>query len=154
MYNKILVPLDGSEMSECSLEHVKAIASGCDAGEVVLLTVTGEEGGAAVTWGGAVSAEQLDRIERQARNAAIEYMKKVTDQLRAEGLNAGSVVLKGAPADAILDYAENNGVDLVIISTHGRSGASRWALGSVANHVLRKSLAPVMIVSPRGCRIN
>ena len=154
MYNKILVPLDGSEMSECSLEHVKAIASGCDAGEVVLLTVTGEEGGGAVTWGGAASAEQLDRMERQARNAAIEYMKKVTDQLRAEGLNAGSMVLKGSPADAILDYAENNGVDLIIISTHGRSGPSRWALGSVTDHVLRKSIMPVMIVSPKGCRVN
>jgi nucleotide-binding universal stress UspA family protein len=93
-------------------------------------------------------------MERQARNAAIEYITKVTDQLRAAGLNAGSVVLKGSPAEAILDYAGSNDVDLVILSTHGRSGPSRWALGSVADHVLRRSVVPVMIISPKGCRIG
>ena len=54
----------------------------------------------------------------------------------------------------ILEYAQNNNIDLIIISTHGRSGISRWAFGSVADKVVRTSTVPVLTVTPTGCRIG
>ena len=71
-----------------------------------------------------------------------------------EGISARGEVVTGKAADAILDYAEKNNVDLIIMSTHGRSGISRWAFGSVADRVVRHSIAPVLLVAPAGCRIN
>ena len=64
------------------------------------------------------------------------------------------VVIQGKVAEGILDYVVKNQVDLIMMSTHGRSGPSRWALGSVADRVIRHSLIPVLIVSPKGCRIT
>lgn len=149
MYNKILVPLDGSELSECSLEHVREIAKGCQVPEVVLLAVVEKYERAGFSWGGVVAEQQLAEEARKMEAKASEYLKKVAQGLTKEGLFVETRILSGSAPEAILDYAKENNVDLIIMSSHGRSGVARWAIGSVADRVLRYSSVPVMVVSPQ-----
>lgn len=147
MYKKILVPLDSSEFSECSLRHVKAIANGCGVPEVILLQVVEPirqvyEMGEELT---------LD-LERRNEAAVREYLNQVAADLKKEGIVAVTIVSRGEVSGEILDYAEKNKVDLIVMSTHGRSGVSRWLLGSVTDRVLRHSVVPVLVVSPPACR--
>jgi len=146
MYKRILVPLDGSKIAESALEHLKAVAIGCHVTETVFLTAieplqTGRPYGTSDEW--------LLDIQRKARIAAENYIKEVADKMGKEGVNARTVIIQGSPADTILDYATNNEVDLIIMSTHGRSGISRWTFGSVADKVVRYSTVPVLIVRPK-----
>ena len=156
MYNKILVPLDGFELAECILDHVRTIVTGCQVSEVVLLTVVEvyEKGLPSTTWGGVISAEQRAALAVESIAEAKEYLTKVADKLREEGMFVHPEVIQGEVAEGILDYATENQVDLIMMSTHGRSGPSRWALGSIADRVIRHSPIPVLIVSPKGCRIS
>lgn len=156
MYNKILVPLDGSEPAECVLEHVRAIATGCHVSEVVLLMIVEqyEEGPAGITWGGVVSAEQVAAVAEKSQAEATDYITKVADKLKGEGMAVQALVIPGKAADRILDYAQKNQADLIVMSTHGRSGPSRWAFGSIADRVIRHSRIPVLIVPPKGCRVS
>jgi nucleotide-binding universal stress UspA family protein len=149
MYTKVLVPLDGSDLSECTLEHLKAVAAGCHIPEVILLRIT--EPIPSAYW---ETGEDLVRQgEQMATQNAKDYLARVADRLKADGINAEPVVLYGKAADAILDYAKDRAVDLIIMSTHGRSGVSRWVLGSVADRIVRHSTAPVLTVPPSGCRV-
>ena len=156
MYSKVLVPLDGMELAECILGHVREIVTGCQVSEVVLLTVVEpyEKGLPNTTWGGVISAEQGAELAIESRAKARDYITKVADKLGKECMFVQPVVIQGNVAEGILDYAIENQVDLIMMSTHGRSGPSRWALGSVADRVIRHSPIPVLIVSPKGCRIT
>ena len=166
MYKKILVPLDGSKLSECSLDELKTIALGCHVPEVVLLAVIeGEETGipfiAGAASGMALPSDAAEikserqaflKILDQAVAAAGEYLKRVSDILSKEGLSVTTKVLRGKPAESILDYANKNGIDLVIMSTHGH-GAAPWDVGKVADRIIRYSNIPVVVASPPGCRV-
>ena len=144
MYKKLLVPLDGSELSECSLEHVKAVAKGCQAKEAVLLQVI-EPDPQVIDIG--VSSERWYRDAQAKVQAEVKkYISQVADKLKKEGVAAKGVVIQGRAADEILDYATKNQMDLIIMSTHGRSGVSRWVFGSVAEKVIRHSTLPILIV--------
>ncbi|MFB0559201.1 MAG: universal stress protein [Dehalococcoidales bacterium] len=147
MYKKILAPLDGSKFSECSLEHVRAVAAGCKVPEVLFLMVI-EPPSQPLERGENWSREVVER----GRSWAEDYLAKVAKKLKKEGIAAQTTVLTGWPADQILDYADQNKADLIIMSTHGRSGVTRWVFGSVADRVLRHSKVPVLVVPPRGCR--
>jgi nucleotide-binding universal stress UspA family protein len=160
MYQKILGPLDGSKLSECSLEHIKAIATGCNTSEVILLYVIEEP---RVSFGEYASqqmveemAKQRDKERQETRKRAEDYLARVSADLKKAGLAVKTVItqpeLARGVADAILDYADKNKVDLIIMSTHGRAGVSRWAFGSVADRVIRHAKVPVMAVAATGCR--
>ncbi len=165
MYSKILVPLDGSEMAECSIEHVKTIALGCHVPEVVLLTVIEpiDEGSyiANLTGAGIIySPDKLANIKRDMDTnhenlhaAAGAYLKKVAEQLTKEGMNIKTDIIEGKAAETILDYAAKNSFDLIIISTHGWGGKTHWDFGAVTERVIRSSNIPVVVASPKGCRI-
>jgi nucleotide-binding universal stress UspA family protein len=157
MYKKILVPLDGSDLAECALEHVKAIATGCNVPEVILLRIveptssfsTGE-----LAASNAKLATQVEQqVEKEHQTQAQQYISNKVNKLKREGIAVTSEIISGKAADGILNYAEKNNIDLIIMSTHGRSGISRWAFGSTADKVSHYSTVPVLIVSPRGCRI-
>ncbi len=153
MYSKILVPLDGSELSECSLEHIKPAATGGGTAEVILLRVVEPPNSGEVSaWSqaGYTVTDVQNRIKKDAR----DYVSRAAEKLVNQGISARSEMIEGRAAETILDYAEKNGVDLIIISTHGRSGISRWAFGSVADRVVRHSPIPVLVISAPGCRIN
>ena len=152
MYQNILVPLDGSELAECVLPHVEAIAGGCQVASVVLVRVVEPPmfiGGDDYT----LTADQMKRIETEARASAEKYIAETVKRLKINGVK-GEVIIGGRSADMIADYANKNGVDLIVVATHGRSGVSRWVWGSVADRVLRSSCVPVMMVRAPGCVVG
>jgi len=82
--------------------------------------------------------------------AAKLYIEKMAVDLQKEGLEAKGISTVGRAADTILSYIDQNGVDLVVMSTHGRSGINRFFMGSVADKVVRHSKAPVLLISATG----
>jgi len=143
MYQRVLVPLDGSEMAECAFPHMKAVATGCNVVEVVLLRVIGP-----LLLPGDYIISENDRIRLEAKHRADaqSYMERVAKELGESGLNVRADIVEGEAAEGIVEYAEKRGIDLVVMATHGRSGIGRWALGSVADRVIRHSNVPVLLV--------
>ncbi len=150
MYKKILALLDGSELSEASLEHVRTVAAGCNVPEVVLLIVVEPVSSLSYASQAALDKGLIARMEQHSQAHAQDYIGRIVDKLKKQGIAAHGVVAWGMPADEILYYARKNEVDLIIMSTHGRSGVSRWAFGSVADKVMRYSPVPVLVVRPDG----
>ncbi|MGP8079437.1 MAG: universal stress protein [Dehalococcoidales bacterium] len=151
MYKKILVPLDGSKLAECALEHVKTIAVGCNVPEVVLLRVVEPNLAVsdALSEGATMYSELNDEIQQLAEN----YITGITIQFKSEsGIDVHSALTYGNAANEILEYASTNHVDLIVMTTHGRSGVSRWLFGNVADRISHHSTVPVLIVTPSGCR--
>jgi len=150
MYRHILVPLDGSELAECVLPHVKAISIGCTVVKVTL--IRGVEplhirGGLESH----ISAEERSRIEEQATVNAKEYLEKVAAQLKDEGISAGVEIIHGDIVNTLIEYANEKEVDLIIIASHGRGGISRWVWGSITDRILRAACVPVMMIRAPGC---
>ncbi len=148
MYRKILVPLDGSELAECALPHVESIAMGCQSVEVVLLRVIEPM---RLPGDYVISDKDRERIESNYKSDARDYLGRMVDELGGRGLSVGSDIVSGKVADSIVDYANRHGVDIIIMATHGRSGVSRWTLGSVADKVIHYAGVPVLMVRAPGC---
>jgi nucleotide-binding universal stress UspA family protein len=153
MYQKILVPLDGSQLAECVVEHVKSIATGCQVPTVALLRVV-EPLSLPANLPDEMAVDAYRDANVKAEDRAKNYLSEMAERLKAEGIAVETDITDGPPADEILSYAEKKGIDLIVMSTHGRSGVSRWFFGSVADKVVRQSLTPVLTVTPRGCRIR
>ena len=158
MYKKIMVPLDGSELAECVLPHVEAIANGCGVGEVVLVRVVEPVTliyGATTDGGSVFTEEDAERLRKKTdasnQTAAKDYLNQVAGKVKLGKVKVQKKLLSGKAAESLADYATNNDVDLVVIATHGRSGISRWVMGSVADRVLRSSCVPVLMVRVPGC---
>ena len=154
MYNKIMVPLDGSELAECVLPHVEAITAGCKITKVVFVRVVNPiRLPASVPARGEFGFSEKERrnLEEQYRQIAEDYLKKIVENTRIEGAVLDYEVLVGYVADTLAHWAEKNGVDLIVIASHGRSGISRWVMGSVADRVLRSACVPVLMIRAPGC---
>jgi nucleotide-binding universal stress UspA family protein len=150
MYKKIMVPLDGSELAECVLPHVEAIARGCEVKDVIFVRAvehlqlpSGSE------W--LPSPEEQKQIESSHRSDAQDYLNQLVGRLDYGGVNRHTEVIMGKAAEGLGDYAEKSGVDLIVIATHGRSGVSRWVWGGVADRILRSACVPVLMVRAPGC---
>lgn len=153
MYRKLLAPLDGSAFSECSLAHVKTIALGCEVPEVILLRVV-EPIHSSDMAAYAEAGIDTTQLMRDVENGARIYITKAADEMKKSGLRVEGVVTTGWAADTIMNYAQGNGVDLIVMSTHGRGGIGRWFMGSVTDKVVRHSPVPVLTVAPQGCRVS
>ncbi len=155
MYQKILVPLDGSELAECVLPHVEVIASGCRVGNIILArAVDPFELPASLEY--EVYArqdlqEEWQKAELEERLAAQEYLNRLVGRVRKEGRNVQAQVLVGRAATSLANYAAEERVDLIVMATHGRSGIRRWVWGSTADRLLRSSCVPVLMVRAPGC---
>jgi len=153
MYKKILVPLDGSKLAECALPHVEELAKGCDTGEVILVSVTERVKGyraleePSQPLGQQLIPEAFGKKEKQAQR----YLDRIAKAMAAKGINVSTEVLLWKPNEAIVGYAKQYRCDLIVMASHGRSGPSRWAHGSVANKVLRASGIPVLMIRAPGC---
>ncbi len=148
-YQKILVPLDGSKPSECILDHVRVVAKGCSVPKIVLLRVVEPFSPSAVS---VIGEAETRTILQKERRTAEEYLSYVAANLRSYCGGVEQVVVEGKAAEAILDYAKANAVDLIAMTTHGESGAMRWAVGSVAQRVQQHATVPMLTVTPAGCR--
>jgi nucleotide-binding universal stress UspA family protein len=162
--------LDGSELAEAVLPYVEELCHRCEPVEVILLQVLPPPSGrAGATFRPAGEDFPTTRLPDSpadletarhpiyrgqvmaAARAEVEVaLARATQRLCAGGLPLRIEVAFGRPADEIIDYAEREGVDLIVMSTHGRSGLTRWILGSVADKVLRGSHLPILLVRPPG----
>ena len=151
--SEILVPLDGSPLAEAVLEPVTALARLWDA-EISLMQVVSPV---------VFTSDPLFRVpagySEQAtgirRDAAQDYVRDVAERLRGTGVRASGVaVLGGGVAETLLDLALPGRVGLVAIATHGRGGARRLMLGSVADKLVRAAEVPVLVVRPAGGRVR
>ena len=136
MFKKILVPLDGSRLAEKVLPQVEKISRCCQP-EVHLFQVV-------VTYEIEPEKEKAERT-RLLRDARL-YLEKVAARMGKKKVKSHAVVAYGKDAVQICEYARKNKFDLIAMATHGRSGFSRWALGSVADKVLSCSRVPVLLV--------
>ena len=151
MLTRILVPLDGSELAECVLPHVETVAKGCQVSKVVFIRVLEPfEAPGATEF--SFAPENIAEKNLEVRRADTEnYFKTVRERIRLPGIDAEWKIETGKVPETISEFALKHEVDLIIISTHGRSGVSRWVWGSVAERVLRSSCAPVLMVRAPGC---
>jgi nucleotide-binding universal stress UspA family protein len=145
---KMLVPLDGSELAEKVLPYVRTLAKqwGAEFVDVTLLIVCDPSllpSNYEFVW-----PVKLDDHMKRCRQVDEKYLAKIEKQLEKAGITVRSEVLVGKPADEIVDYANKNGFDLVVMATHGRSGISRWAYGSVADKVIRRVAHQFFLVRP------
>jgi len=153
MYKKILVPLDGSKLAECVLPHVESLATCSPGVEVMLVSVTERVTGFRVVddssqlLGERLMPEAVGKEEREAR----KYLDRMAKTLEAKGVKVLTEVLLGKPAEEITFFATNEGCDLIVMASHGRSGPSRWTHGSVAEKVFRTNCAPLLMIRAPGC---
>ena len=144
-----MVPLDGSELAECVLPHLDAVATGCNTTTVTLIRVIPP----LHMYGGAetrISPEERKHLEEDGVQIATAYLEEKAQLLRGKGILVEVRVLSGNVLDRLVEYSSKNNVDLIIIATHGRSGVSRLFLGSVADRLLRHAPVPVLMVRTPG----
>jgi nucleotide-binding universal stress UspA family protein len=152
MYQKVLVPLDGSELAECSLPHVINLAKAGSVGEVILLNVALlyvpiAEGAMSLYRG-------LAEIRERAADHSNKYLAGVASRLGSEGIKVKTESREGElPAEIISDYARKNGIDLIVIATHGYTGLKKMMLGSVALELIHDAHMPVLLIRPESCRV-
>jgi nucleotide-binding universal stress UspA family protein len=141
MVKEILVPLDGSELAESVLPYVETVAAKTGAELILLTAVHGHEIG--------ISGYPGETDIRDRSDEVRSYLESRCDELRRRGLPVRSEIHYGPEADAILNAAADHVVDLIAMSTHGRSGIGRWIMGSVADRVLHNTHRPLLLVRAR-----
>jgi nucleotide-binding universal stress UspA family protein len=145
MLNKALVPLDGSKESEAVIPYIEELASKLK-GEVVLLQVLAQTYHVITGGEGISEIPYTDEEMEPLRASAGDYLKTVAGGLEGKGITTRSEVRVGAVAEEIIKLADELYVDMVAMSTHGRSGVSRWAFGSIADKVLHAGNTPLLLV--------
>lgn len=151
MLDKILVPLDGSDLAENVLPVVEELAEKLSAEVILLQAVTPSTQAMSEAAPGAITSPELSvdiakrRVEAET-GAAERYLESVRQRLADKGLTASTSVTEGSPAAAILQSAKDNDASLIALATHGRGGLARAVMGSVADAVVRNAAAPVFLV--------
>jgi nucleotide-binding universal stress UspA family protein len=150
MYKHIMVPLDGSKLAECVLPHLQSITKSCESGKVTFIRIVvplhlheGLED--------RIPVEERRKIEGDSVKVAKEYLENVIKKTNLPNITAKSAVSQGQVNEKLLEFAEGNAVDLIMFSTHGRSGINRWVWGSTADKLLRSVCVPVIMVRAPGC---
>ncbi|MFO7990613.1 MAG: universal stress protein [Desulfotignum sp.] len=152
MYKKIMVPLDGSELAEVVLPHVEAFIKGFDISDVILVRVLEPD----------TTSVQISKVqdikkqataheyEKQKKDSAKEYLNQISERLKQEETLVHSEVFVGRVAESLIDYTDSNDIDIIIMASRGRSGITRWLMGSVADKLFRSASVPVFMVKATG----
>lgn len=143
MYKNILVPLDGSELSETSLNHVIKLAE-CNNPPAVVLLRAREPMDSGVRQ--RLSSDLARQLDEAYQEEMEQYLEKTSGFLAEKGISVKTVAVTGSAAESILDYARQNETDIIVMSSHGRTGIARWAFGSVTEKVLKESSIPVLVI--------
>ena len=142
MYERVLIPLDGSELAETILPFAERIAGPVDAEVVLLAVVEPLSAVAGLAAGGVVGPDALLLRQMEAKH----YLARVASRLETKGLRVRTHLGLGVPAAEIVGVAHSEGADLIAMTTHGRSGLGRAVFGSVAEAVLRTASVPVLMI--------
>jgi nucleotide-binding universal stress UspA family protein len=139
MFDSILVPLDGSQLADCVLPHVVAIARPFDA-EIILLRIL-EKNHAGT------SAQLFDLLNWQInRTRATLYLDKVQERLQKSNIRVQTEVMEGLIAEGITEYAQIQGMKLIILSSHGRHGLTQWGISSITQKIILSAQTSLLIV--------
>jgi nucleotide-binding universal stress UspA family protein len=141
MFSRILVPLDGSALAESALSLAEQFIEGSE-GRLILLRV--------VPYFTVLAADPLlyEEMNRLGEDEALAYLRSIRNELPDPG-KADIVCQVGSAADSILQYSMENDVDLIVMSSHGRSGINRWVYGSVAERIMSQAPCPTLIINAR-----
>jgi len=160
-YKKILVPLDGSELAAQALPHAEEIARTSGAKLILSQIVdtnvefvvapmgSGSSGSSiGVGAGGVGVVISNDPRQQQAIDEAKAHLERLAASLQHRKIATAVDINTGDPATRIVDYAAANDVDLIVMTTHGRTGIGRWTHGSVTNKVLQAAPCALLVVRP------
>ena len=144
-YKRIMVCLDGSALAETALPHAQILASAEDA-EILLLRVSANPAAEFSFSDPGIASSLIEEMEAET----LTYMQSARGRLQKAGFRTSFLICQGAMAETILQAAAESHADVIVMSTHGRSGVKRWLLGSVADRVVTHSDLPVMLIRPPG----
>ncbi len=133
MYEKILVPLDGSKLAEASLPYAEVLARKIGS-QITLISV--------LLFGSESDEDQYHHLHQF-------YIQEMAKTMKEKAIKVKSVIVTGDPAEQIVDYADRGKIDLIIMGTRGRSALKRWVLGSVADKVVSETSCPVALISSK-----
>jgi nucleotide-binding universal stress UspA family protein len=151
MFEKILICLDGSKLAEQTLPYATEQAERFNS-KVVLLqafTISSTVAAAGAQAAPAVSPDLIQEETQRLEAEAKAYLEEVATPLREKGMDVVCITLQGIAGEVIVSYAQNENVDLIALATHGHSGLGRVIFGSVADHVLRESGLPILVIKPQ-----
>lgn len=140
MFRRILIPLDGSELAERALSKALEIAKSY--GSTLLLIRVVPLVGLCGEYSSIAFIETLQKM----RDKSQKYLNQKLAELSAERLKVDAAVLVGNPATRVVEIAEERDVDLIVLSSHGRTGLARWYFGSTAETIARLSRLPVLLL--------
>ncbi len=139
MFNPILVPLDGSQLAECVFPHVGAIARSFEAEITLIRMLEKNQAGA--------PAQLFDLLNWQInKTKATLYLEKTKVHMQESGLRVRAVVQDGLVAEGITEYAQKQGMKLIILSSHGHSGLTQWGISSIAQKIILSAPTSLLIV--------
>lgn len=145
MYDRVLIPTDGSDGVQQAIKHGLAIAEGHEATVHGLYVIDRRLVFAAD------DSDQQSEVRDTLRSEGNTAVQSVAEAVTDAGLAVETAVQEGIPASAILDYVSQEGIDLVVMGTHGRTGRDRLGnLGSVTNRVVRGAEVPIVVVNIGG----
>lgn len=137
MYRRILVPVENSPYDRAIIDHVRELARLCKASVVLIHVADGFA---------ARNAKQLNLRESEEMRLDLDYLDRITSDLKRDGLDADSILAGGEPSREIAEAAEREQCDLIAMSTHGHRFVKDLLYGSVANEVRHISKIPVLLV--------
>jgi nucleotide-binding universal stress UspA family protein len=144
MYKRILVPLDGSELAKKALDEAEKVTQ-CSGAELILFQV--------VPFMPIYGSPELVTpliVDEKQKESAERYLDSLAEELKKKGFKVTAVVKTGQQvAVEIIDFAKESGADLIVMCTHGRSGITRWMLGSVALKLLTRGETPILLIRSR-----
>jgi len=139
MFDNILVPLDGSQLADCVLPHVVAIARAFDAEVTLLRMLEKNQAG--------TSAQLFDLLNWQINKSRADlYLEKTKARFQESKIRARTTVMEGLVADGIAEYAQSQGMKLIILSSHGRNGLTQWSISSITQKIILSVQTSLLIV--------
>jgi nucleotide-binding universal stress UspA family protein len=138
MFRTILVPLDGSQLAEVVLPHASALAKAFSA-ELTLVRVIESPGDG--------DTQPIDPLQWQiTKREAETYLEETAKRFKTNGIKTTFAILEGKPAGQIVEFADNKEIDLILLSSHGSSGLSRWNISSITRKIIQNAKRSTMIV--------
>jgi len=139
MFDTILVPLDGSQLADCVLPHVLAIARPFDAEITLLRMLEKNQAG--------TSAQLFDLVNWQINKTRADlYLEKTKAWFRDSKVRVRTKLMEGLVADGITEYAQNQGMKLIVLSSHGRNGLTQWGISSITQKIILSIQTSLLIV--------
>lgn len=147
-FNRILVCLDGSDFAEQIIPYA-TIEAKLHQSDIVLLRALSTAGIIVDTASVGYVSSAIDDQLREDEAIARRYLEDMAEPLRADGFEVACIVIPGPPGEAIVEYACREQISLIVMVTHGRGGLGRLMLGSITDHVVKRSGLPILLIKPK-----